>query len=97
MRMLLQHTSGVFAFTGEINDDGTVSAGIPVPYGPTGAEWLADRFKTYRPHELVEPALSQPPLFEPGAGRSYSNTNYVLARLLIEKVTGRSVAEEMPR
>lgn len=28
---------------------------------------------------------------------SYSNTNYVLARLLIEKVTGSSLAEEMQR
>jgi CubicO group peptidase (beta-lactamase class C family) len=36
-------------------------------------------------------------LFEPGTGWSYSNTNYVLARLLIEKVTGRSYAEEMQR
>ncbi|WP_234293461.1 serine hydrolase domain-containing protein, partial [Nocardia jinanensis] len=32
-----------------------------------------------------------------GTDWSYSNTNYVLARLLIEKVTGRSVAEEMHR
>lgn len=95
VRMLLQHTSGVFSFTGEINDDGTVAPGIPIPYGTTGKEWMGDRFKTYRPQELVELALSKPARFEPGTGWSYSNTNYVLARLLIEKVTGRSVAEEM--
>ncbi|MEV4112282.1 serine hydrolase domain-containing protein, partial [Nonomuraea sp. NPDC049695] len=40
---------------------------------------------------------SKPARFEPGTGWSYSNTNYVLARLLIEKVTGRSYAEEMQR
>ncbi|MCA2224448.1 serine hydrolase domain-containing protein [Nonomuraea aurantiaca] len=97
VRMLLQHTSGVFNFSGEVYDDGTVVPGIPIPYGTTGKEWVDDRLKTYRPEELVRLALSKPARFEPGTGWSYSNTNYVLARLLIEKVTGRSVAEEMRR
>ena len=34
---------------------------------------------------------------EPGTGWSYSNTNYVLARLLIEKVTGSIYADQMHR
>ncbi|WP_245651956.1 serine hydrolase domain-containing protein [Streptosporangium amethystogenes] len=97
VRMLLQHTSGVFNFSGEVYDDGTVVLGIPMPYGPAGTEWLDNRLKTYRPQELVELALSKPARFEPGTGWSYSNTNYVLARLLIEKVTGRSLADEMRR
>ncbi|GAA3263257.1 serine hydrolase domain-containing protein [Nonomuraea helvata] len=97
VRMLLQHTSGVFNFSGEVNGDGTITPGIPIPYGTTGKEWMDNRLKTYRPQELVELALSKPARFEPGTGWSYSNTNYVLARLLIEKVTGRSVAEEMQR
>ncbi|WP_407941338.1 serine hydrolase [Nonomuraea cypriaca] len=42
-------------------------------------------------------ALSKPVRFEPGTDWSYSNTNYVLARMLIEKVTGRSFAEELQR
>ncbi|MFE9630548.1 serine hydrolase domain-containing protein [Streptomyces sp. NPDC006463] len=93
VRMLLQHTSGVFNFTGEYYDDGTFAPGIPW----SGREWVENRFKTYRPEELVRLALSKPVRFAPGADWSYSNTNYVLARLLIEKVTGRSVAEEMQR
>ncbi|MBN6054671.1 beta-lactamase family protein [Nonomuraea sp. RK-328] len=97
VRMLLQHTSGVFNFSGEVNADGTIALGIPIPYSTTGKEWMDNRFKIYRPQELVELALSKPARFEPGTGWSYSNTNYVLARLLIEKVTGRSVAEEMQR
>ncbi|MER6943788.1 serine hydrolase domain-containing protein [Nonomuraea sp. NPDC000554] len=97
VRMLLQHTSGLFNFSGEVYDDGTVVLGIPIPYSTTGKEWMDNRFKTYRPQELVELALSKPARFEPGTGWSYSNTNYVLAKLLIEKVTGRSVAEEMRR
>ncbi|NUW45931.1 beta-lactamase family protein [Nonomuraea rhodomycinica] len=97
VRMLLQHTSGVFNFTGEVDGDGTVAPGIPIPYGTTGKEWLDNRFTTYRPRELVELALSRPARFEPGTSWSYSNTNYVLARLVIEKVTGRSLAEEVRR
>lgn len=93
VRMLLQHTSGVFNFTGEYYEDGTVVPGIPWQ----GQEWVDNRFKTYRPEELVRLALSKPARFEPGTDWSYSNTNYVLARLLIEKVTGRSLAEEMQR
>ncbi|WP_433516737.1 serine hydrolase domain-containing protein [Nonomuraea sp. CA-143628] len=97
VRMLLQHTSGLFNFSGEVYDDGTVVMGIPIPYGTTGKEWVDNRLKTYRPEELVRLALSKPARFEPGTGWSYSNTNYVLARLLIEKVTGRSVTEELRR
>ncbi|WP_079110604.1 serine hydrolase domain-containing protein [Streptomyces roseifaciens] len=93
VRMLLQHTSGVFNFTGEYYDDGTVAPGIPWQ----GQEWVDNRFRTYRPEELVRLALSKPARFEPGTDWSYSNTNYVLARLLIEKATGRSLAEEMRR
>jgi len=97
VRMLLQHTSGVFNFSGEVYDDGTIAPGIPMPYGPKGREWIDNRFKTYRPQELVELALSKPARFEPGTRWSYSNTNYVLARLLIEKVTGGTLAQEMRR
>jgi D-alanyl-D-alanine carboxypeptidase len=93
VRMLLQHTSGVFNFTGEFYDDGTFAPGIPV----RGKEWVDNRFKTYRPQELVQLALSKPARFEPGTDWNYSNTNYVLARLLVENVTGRSPAEEMRR
>ncbi|MGV9771887.1 serine hydrolase domain-containing protein [Streptosporangium sp. NPDC003464] len=93
VRMLLQHTSGVFNFTGEYYDDGTVAPGI----ASQGREWVDNRFRTYQDEELVRLALSKPARFEPGTDWSYSNTNYVLARLLVEKVTGRSFAEELQR
>jgi D-alanyl-D-alanine carboxypeptidase len=95
VRMLLQHTSGVFNFTGEYDDDGAFTPGIPAT--TAGQGWVDNRFKTYRPEELVRLALSEPARFEPGTDWSYSNTNYVLARLLIEKVTGHSLADEMRR
>ncbi|MFJ9457335.1 serine hydrolase domain-containing protein [Kitasatospora sp. NPDC101447] len=93
VRMLLQHTSGVFSHTGELSEDGTVVPGVPW----RGREWVDGRFRTYRPEELVRLSLSRPARFAPGTGWSYSNTNYVLARLVIEAVTGRPFAEELRR
>ena len=93
VRMLLQHTSGVFNFTGEYYDDGTFVPGIP----SSGKEWVDNRFHTYRPEELARFALAKPLRFAPGTNWSYSNTNYVLARLLIENVTGHTYAEEIQR
>ncbi|MBH1937492.1 beta-lactamase family protein [Streptomyces sp. AV19] len=93
VRMLLQHTSGVFNFTGEFFEDGTVVPGIPWQ----GQEYVDNLFRTYRPDELVRLALSKPARFAPGTDWSYSNTNYVLAKLLIEEVAGCSLAEEMQR
>ncbi|MEU8432363.1 serine hydrolase domain-containing protein [Streptomyces sp. NPDC029216] len=93
LRMLLQHTSGLFNFTGEHFEDGTVVPGIAWE----GQEWVDDILRTYRPEELVRLALSKPARFEPGTDWSYSNTNYVLARLLVEKVSGRPFGEEMRR
>lgn len=97
VRMLLQHTSGVFSHTGELLEDGAYGPGIPAPGTPLGDEWVDLRFTTYRPQELVELALARPARFAPGTGWSYSNTNYVLARLVVEKVTGRPFAEQMRR
>ncbi|MEU7005109.1 serine hydrolase domain-containing protein [Nonomuraea sp. NPDC046570] len=93
VRMMLQHTSGLFNYTGDFNDDGKFVPGIP----GKGKEWLDNRFHSYRPEELVRLALSKPARFEPGTDQRYANTNYTLALLLIEKVTGRPYAEEMKR
>ncbi|MGA5817133.1 serine hydrolase domain-containing protein [Kitasatospora sp. NPDC094028] len=93
VRMLLQHTSGLHSYTGELDPEGTFVPGLP----GTGKPWVDNRFHTYRPEELVRFGLSKPARFEPGTDQSYSNTNYTLAVLLIEKVAGRSYAEEMER
>ncbi|MFH8607766.1 serine hydrolase domain-containing protein [Streptomyces sp. NPDC018029] len=49
----------------------------------------------YEPRELLDIALQYKAEFEPGKGWAYSNTNYVLAGLIIEEVTKRTVAEEI--
>ncbi|MEV0901003.1 serine hydrolase domain-containing protein [Actinoplanes sp. NPDC049802] len=92
-RMLLRHTSGLFNYTGEYLPDGTIVPGIPA----TGKDWVDARLRGYQPQELVELALSRPARFEPGADWSYSNTNYTLAALLIEEVTGGSYGDQMRR
>jgi D-alanyl-D-alanine carboxypeptidase len=91
VRMLLQHTSGLFNYTGEYYPDGTFVPGIPA----TGKEWVDTRLHTYQPQELVRLALSKPARFGPGTDWSYSNTNYTVATLLIEQVTGGSYGELM--
>ncbi|EME61992.1 beta-lactamase class C [Amycolatopsis decaplanina DSM 44594] len=53
------------------------------------------RHRGAEPEELVTIGLEHPPLFAPGTSWSYSNTNYVVAGMLIEKLTGRSVATEI--
>ncbi|WP_404870244.1 serine hydrolase domain-containing protein [Kitasatospora griseola] len=93
VRMLLQHTSGIFNHTGELYEDGTIVLGVPWQ----GKEWVEGRFRTYLPEDLVRLSLSRPPRFAPGAGWSYANTNYVLARLVIERVAGRPFAAELQR
>jgi D-alanyl-D-alanine carboxypeptidase len=45
------------------------------------------------PAELVGFALAHSPVFEPGQGWDYSNTNYILLGMLIESVTGEPVAQ----
>ena len=93
VRMLLQHTSGLFDYTGAVLPDGTFVPGIPL----AGQEFVDNRFHTYQPEELVRFGLSKPALFEPGTDWGYTNINYVLAGLLIEKVTGRPYGDELGR
>jgi D-alanyl-D-alanine carboxypeptidase len=47
---------------------------------------LQNRYRNLQPIDLVRHAIAQPPLFPPGTGWSYSNTNYILAGMIIAKV-----------
>ncbi|MBT2232270.1 serine hydrolase [Nonomuraea sp. NEAU-A123] len=51
------------------------------------------RNASYSPQDLLKLAFAREASFAPGTSWEYSNTNYVLAGLLIEKVTGRPLAE----
>jgi D-alanyl-D-alanine carboxypeptidase len=91
VRMLLQHTSGLFNYTGEPRPDGTLEPGIPL----YGKDFEENQFRTYTPEELIRVALSKPARFVPGTGWSYSNTNYVVAGQLVERLTGTSYAYQI--
>ncbi|MET0864490.1 MAG: serine hydrolase domain-containing protein [Nakamurella sp.] len=48
--------------------------------------------KEWTPQELLDIAFAQPPNFAPDTEFEYSNTNYVLLGLIIEKVDGKPLA-----
>ncbi|MEU5448852.1 MULTISPECIES: serine hydrolase [Streptomyces] len=58
---------------------------------------LTDPRRYYEPRELLAHALDRPADFAPGARWAYSNTNYLVAGLLVQKVTGRPLGEEIQR
>ncbi len=50
---------------------------------------------TRSPRELVAYSYRAPLLFKPGTEWDYSNTNYILLGMVVEKLTGQSLASEM--
>ncbi|MEW2623211.1 serine hydrolase domain-containing protein [Streptomyces sp. NPDC048106] len=81
VRQVLSHRSGLYDFTNDMFADSV-----------RGFEAVRDRVFTYR--ELVALSLRHPRTNAPGAAYSYSNTNFVVAGMLIEKITGHSVRTE---
>ena len=53
--------------------------------------------RVWEPRELVALAARHPQLFPPGSAWRYSNTNYIVAGLLVEAVAGRPLARELDR
>ncbi|MFI9642714.1 serine hydrolase domain-containing protein [Micromonospora sp. NPDC051925] len=81
VRQLLDHTSG-----------------LPSPTVPHDIEWqLVHRYDRWTPQQLVRLGLENPREFEPGEKQHYTNMGYIVAGLLIEKVTGHSYATELDR
>ncbi|MEU4211622.1 serine hydrolase domain-containing protein [Streptomyces sp. NPDC026206] len=82
---LLDHTSGVFNYL----DDPTVRENA------YGKAFLAHRDETWTGEQLVHLAMTHAPNFRPGTGWYYSNTEYTLAAMIIERVTGHTYAAEV--
>lgn len=78
LRMLLGHTSGLFNY----RDDPAVLKAF------TGQDT-----RVWAPRELLAAAVRHDPLFAPGAGYAYSNTNYVALGLVAEKATGKTLGD----
>ncbi|MFF2570250.1 serine hydrolase domain-containing protein [Streptomyces sp. NPDC058084] len=93
VRMLLNHTSGIAEY---------IPYAFPsIQGGPSGvsAQSLDDnRFRRFRPAELIALGLAAPPSGAPGATPgAYSNTNYLLLGALLERVTGTSAVDHITR
>ncbi|MER7339098.1 serine hydrolase domain-containing protein [Streptomyces sp. NPDC000075] len=86
VRQLLNHTSGLFDYLADPQYAQTYL---------TGDGYLAHRLDTVTAEQRVKTALAHEPPFRPGARHWYSNTNDVLAALVLEKVTGTPYAYEV--
>lgn len=81
VRHLLQHTSG-------LHTDQML--------WKTVEDVLKGRFRQYAPEELVRIALTNPqPSPAPGTAYEYSNTNYIVLGMLIQKITGNGIEQEL--
>jgi D-alanyl-D-alanine carboxypeptidase len=81
VRHLLQHTSGLANYTDLIPDE----------------DFETGLHRYREPRELLDLAFARQPDFAPGAEWRYSNTGYVVLGLLVQRVTGRPLAEQITR
>ncbi|TWF98178.1 serine hydrolase domain-containing protein [Kitasatospora viridis] len=79
VRQLLQHTSGLPDYTD----------------APALSDFSTIQHRYFEPRELLDGALAQKAHFAPGTHWEYNNTNYLVAGLIIQKVTGRPLGEEI--
>ena len=80
LRQLLDMTAGIFNFT----DDQAFNQ-----------QFNANPLMELTPEQELQIALSHPPYFQPGQGWHYSDTNYEILGMIIEKVTGGMIEDEM--
>jgi D-alanyl-D-alanine carboxypeptidase len=78
---LLNHTSGIPEYMTKVTE----------LYATQSGSWLWH----WPPAQLLALVSAEPPLFPPGTRWSYSNTDYILLGMIIQRVTGHSPAEEI--
>lgn len=82
VRQLMNHTSGLVRY--EFKEQFT-------------KDLTANPEKAWKPAELVAYLLNEKPPFAAGGGWDYSDTNYIVLGMIIEKVTGRKFYNEADR
>lgn len=80
VRMLMNHTSGIIRY--EFNEAFL-------------ADLLADPDRVWKPEELVAYLFDTEAPFPAGEGWTYSDTNYIVLGMIIERLTGRTLYEEI--
>jgi D-alanyl-D-alanine carboxypeptidase len=82
VRQLMNHTSGLVRY--EFKDQFT-------------KDLTANPDKVWKPEELLAYLFDEKARFEAGKGWDYSDTNYIVLGMIIEKVTGRKYYDEAKR
>ncbi|MEU8797242.1 serine hydrolase domain-containing protein [Spirillospora sp. NPDC048819] len=88
VRMLLNHTSGIGDYVG---------SAFPSLNELSPESLDEHRFRDVSPEQLIEWGLNAPRTGMPGERWSYSNTNYIIAGRLLEKVTGTEAEKYIAR
>lgn len=78
LRMLANMTAGLFSYTKDEKFTHDV---------------YTDPRRPYTPRQLLNIAFKHKPMFTPGTGWDYSNTNTVLLGVILEKVTGKTMGQ----
>ncbi|MCX6234806.1 MAG: serine hydrolase [Bacteroidetes bacterium] len=80
IRMLCNHTSGIFDYT-ETN--------------LFQMSLITDPLKKWTSQEMIDLVKTEPFYFSPGTAFKYSNTNTIIAGMIVEELTGNSIAAEI--
>ncbi len=80
IRMLLSHTSGLVRYEFDNRFLGDLTA---------------EPYRVWRPEELVAYLLDTEAPFTAGDGWTYADTNYIVLGMVMERLTGRTVYEEV--
>jgi D-alanyl-D-alanine carboxypeptidase len=83
IRQLLQQTSGLPDYDTIVEKQGGYLQAVAHTY--------------VEPRQLLDAALNERRHFRPGTKWEYSNTNYIILGLVVQRVTGRPIGEEITR
>ena len=82
IRMICNHTSGIYNYNkSSIFND----------------QMNTNPLKVWDPQEFLDIAKDQPYYFSPGSGYEYSNTNTIMAGMIVEKITGNKIEYEIKK
>jgi CubicO group peptidase (beta-lactamase class C family) len=78
LRMLINGTSG---YADYVRQDAFID------------DFYADVFQRFTPNDLLGYAFAEPLVFPPGTGWNYAHTNFVVLGLVLERATGKRLAQ----
>jgi D-alanyl-D-alanine carboxypeptidase len=84
VRLLLNHSSGLYDYLNE-------------PTSTFMKQAAANKEKMWEPADIIATINNDPRYFDPGKGWHYSNTNYLVVGLILEKVSGTTIENLIQR